>query len=303
MGSGAPIHRLLDTVLMARTIGFVGLGTIGRPLVDNLLASGERTVVYDLDADAVVAVVAQGAHAAGSLAELAASSSLVGVCVPADEHVRAVLDGPEGLFAHLGRGSVVAIHSTVLPETVQWAAAEGRARGIGVVEAPVTGGAAAASAGRSTFLLAGEPEHVEAIEPILAACGEARVAAGQLGDANRLKLCINLQTCVTFLGVYEAASLAKRLGVPLAGLKAAMRANGQLGEMTGSYFVMQELPPDAFADPGLRATLERNAAIVAKDLGLIAEVARDVGIDLPAARLAAEEVSTFFFLDQVEARR
>lgn len=283
---------------MTTRVGFVGLGTIGRPLVDHLLAAGVPTVVHDLDGDAVAQVVVQGAAAAGSLAELASGVDVVGVCVPADEHVRAVLDGPDGLLANLRPGAVVAIHSTVLPDTVRWAAGLAAGLGIGVVEAPVTGGAAAASEGRSTFLLAGAPEHIEAIEPILAACGDVRVHAGELGDASRLKLCINLQTCVTFLGVHEAATLAKQLGLPIEGLAAAMRANGQLGEMTANYFSLHTFPDDAFADPGLRATLERNAAIVAKDLRLVAELAGSVGAPVPAARLAAEEVRRFFLLDQ-----
>lgn len=282
-------------------IGFVGLGTIGGPLVDNLLRAGLATVVYDLDAAAVDAKVERGASAAASLADLARQTDVVGVCVPADAHVRAVLDGPDGLLANLRGGAVVSIHSTVLPETVQWAAREADAHGVGIVEAPVTGGAVAASEGRSTFLLAGAPEHLAAIEPILDACGDVRVMTGALGDASRLKLCINLQSAVTFLGVFEAASLAKRLGLPIDGLKTAMRANGQLGELTGSYFTLHELPPDLLASADLRPTLEHNAAIVEKDLRLVADVAREAGIDLPAARLAGESVERFFMIDEVRA--
>jgi len=256
-------------------------------------------VVYDLDRDAVDEVVALGATAAASLADLARRVELVGVCVPADEHVRAVLGGPDGLLAHLSPGAVVAIHSTVLPETIRWAAEQAAARGIGVVEAPVTGGASAASEGRSTFLLAGALEHVHAIEPILAACGGVRVTVGEeLGDASRLKLCINLQTCVTFLGVFEAASLAKRLGLPIEGLKTAMRANGQLGEMTESYFLLQEFSPETLADPSVRETVARNAAIVDKDLRLITAIAEEIGMPVPAAELASRSVSGFFFLDE-----
>jgi 3-hydroxyisobutyrate dehydrogenase len=152
------------------------------------------TTVFDLDRAAVDDMVLRGARPAASLAELAGTARVVGVCVPADNHVRAVLAGDDGLLAHLPAGAVVAIHSTVLPETVRWAADAAAERDIGVVEAPVTGRAAAAEQGRSTFLLAGAPEHVAAIEPILAACGDVRVHLDELGDASRLKLCINLQT-------------------------------------------------------------------------------------------------------------
>jgi 3-hydroxyisobutyrate dehydrogenase len=285
---------------MPEAVGFVGLGTIGRPLVDNLVRAGVPTTVFDLDRAAVDDMVSRGARPAASLAELAGTARIVGVCVPADNHVRAVLAGDDGLLAHLPAGAVVAIHSTVLPETVRWAAGAAAEWGIGVVEAPVTGGAAAAEQGRSTFLLAGAPEHVEAIEPILAACGDVRVHLDELGDASRLKLCINLQTCVTFMGIYEAATLAKQLGLPVDGLKSAMRANGQLGEMSANYFMMQEFSPATLADPALRATLARNAAIVDKDLTLIAALADEIGARVPAARLAGAEVPHFFFLDDPE---
>lgn len=285
---------------MTEPIGFVGLGTIGRPLVEHILKAELAVVVHDLDGGAVADVAALGARAAGSLAEVAATCRVVGICVPADEHVRTVLDGSDGLLAHLGAGAVVALHSTVLPETVRWAADAAAARGVGIVEAPVTGGAAAASEGRSTFLLAGAAEHMEAIEPILAACGDVRVVAGELGDASRLKLCLNLQTAVTFMGIDEAARLAGRLGLPLDGLKAAMRANGQLGEMSANYFTMQEFDAATLDDAGIRATLERNAAIVAKDLDLIDAVATEVGAEVPAARLAGQRVDRFFKLDRDE---
>jgi 3-hydroxyisobutyrate dehydrogenase-like beta-hydroxyacid dehydrogenase len=281
---------------MPNAVGFVGLGSIGLPLVDSMVRAGLAPMVFDLDPAPVARVVASGGRAATSLPALAEQADVVGICVPADEHVRAVLDGRDGLLAHLRPGSVVAIHSTVLPETIRWAAASASTVSVGVVEAPITGGPVAAAEGRATFLLAGEPEHIEAIEPILAACGRVRVMAGALGNANLLKLCINLQSYVTLLGVFEAASMAKRLGVPIDGLKTAMQANGQLGEITANYFTLHELTHEAFADDGLRDLLSRNAAIVAKDLRLIASVADGVGHPVPAARLAGERVSDVYFL-------
>jgi 3-hydroxyisobutyrate dehydrogenase len=109
---------------VSNRIGFIGIGLIGRPLVESMLRAGLRPTVFDLDPEPLQAVVDQGAVGATSVAEIARSSDVVGICVPADAHVRAVLDGPEGLLANLADGAVVAIHSTVLPETVKWAAAE-----------------------------------------------------------------------------------------------------------------------------------------------------------------------------------
>ena len=153
----------------------------------------------DVDPEPLQAVVEKGAVRATSVAEVARTSDVVGICVPADDHVRSVLDGPDGLLANLSEGALVAIHSTVLPETATWAAGEAAQRGIRIVEVCLTGGHFAAAEGRTTFLLGGDPADIAALEPVLSACGETLVQAGPLGNANLLKLCLNLQTYVSHL--------------------------------------------------------------------------------------------------------
>ena len=130
------------------------------------LAGFETIFANDIDPLAVRQVAELGAKGAGSLADVARASDVVGVCVPADAHVRSVLDGPDGLFAHLSPGAVVAVHTTVLPETIEWASASGVACGVTIVEACLTGGPTAAAEGRTTFLLGGDPDDLAAIDPI-----------------------------------------------------------------------------------------------------------------------------------------
>lgn len=281
-------------------VGFVGLGAIGGPLVESLLRAGVPVIVYDVDADAVGRMVEAGADSATSIPDLAARARLVSVCVPADAHVRTVLDGPEGLLAHLARGSVVAIHSTVAPETTQWAAAAAQPFGVAVVEAAVTGGAAAASEGRSTFLLGGDPDAIAQLEPLLAACGNVRIHAGELGQASRLKLCINLQSYVTFMGVNEAATLARSFGLPIDALRTAMNANGQLGELTRGYMLLHDMSEADLANPGTQQFLAGYAAIIEKDLGLIVELAAAAGVAVPAAELAGENARRVYFLEDTQ---
>jgi 3-hydroxyisobutyrate dehydrogenase len=282
-------------------VGFVGLGAIGAPLVETMLRAGLAVVVFDLDDAAVDRMVALGAERAGSPADLAARVPLVGVCVPADAHVRAVLDGPDGLLGHLAAGSTVAIHSTVLPETAHWAAAAARPHGVAVVEAAVTGGAAMAAEGRSTFLLGGEADDLVALEPILAACGDVRIHAGPLGQASRLKLCINLQTYATFMGVHEAATLAQRLDLSLDDLKTAMRANGQLGEMTRNYMTLLDFGPDVLGQEGTRTFLEGYARIIEKDLDLMTRLATEAGVAVPTAELAGRLARRVYRLEEADS--
>ncbi len=274
---------------MTDRIGFIGIGLIGRPLVESMLRAGLRPTVFDVDPEPLHAVVDKGATGANSVAEVARASDLVGICVPADAHVRSVLDGPEGLLVNLSAGAVVAIHSTVLPETILWAAEQAAEHGVRIVEACLTGGHFAAKEGRTTFLLGGAPEDIAALGPVLSACGETLVQAGPLGNANLLKLCLNLQTYVSHLGVAEAVRLAKELDLPVVGLKEAMQANGQLGQMGASFFGLHELPDEVIADREILPMRRTSGAIIVKDLELMCLVGAEQGVDLPARDTAASE--------------
>ena len=284
---------------MSTRIGCIGIGLIGRPLGESMLRAGLEPTVFDLDPEPLRAVVAQGAVGAGSVAEVARSSDVVGVCVPADAHVRAVLDGPEGLLENLAGGAVVAIHSTVLPETVRWAADVAAPHGVRIVEACLTGGHVAAAEGRTTFLLGGDPVDIAALVPVLSACGETLVQAGALGNANLLKLCLNLQTYVSHLGVAEAVRLAKDLDLPVGGLKEAMRANGQLGRMGEMFFGLHELPDSVIEDRNILPMRRTSGAIIQKDLELMRLVGEQHGADLPGRDLAeAQFFRTYLLPDE-----
>lgn len=271
---------------------------MGGAIVTSLLRAGRAPLVFDVAPAAVATLVDQGAAGASSLEDLARRADLVGVCVANDAQVRSVV---EGLLEHLAPGSVVSLHSTVLPETATWAAAAAGERGVGFVEAPVTGGPAAAAEGRLTFLLGGHDAHVAALGPLLDACADRRVRVDEVGQANLLKLCINLQTYVTHVAVNEAASLATQLGLPLEALKTAMEGNGQLGELTRNYLVLHELPQEVLDDPATLALREPLMAVIAKDLQLIRQVAAGIGKPVPGAELAARQLGDTYLLPDWQA--
>jgi 3-hydroxyisobutyrate dehydrogenase len=281
---------------MNTRIGFIGIGLIGRPMIESMLRAGLRPTVFDLDPEPLQAVVDQGASGAASVAEVGRASDIVGICVPADSHVRAVLDGPEGLLANLETGAVVAVHSTVLPETIAWAAGEAVVYGIRIAEACLTGGHVAAGEGRTTFLLGGDPGDIAALDPLLSACGQTFIHAGPLGNGNLLKLCLNLQTYVSHLGVAEAVRLAKELNLPVNGLKEAMRANGQLGLMSESFFGLHELPDNIIEDRNILPMRRTTAAIIVKDLELMRLVGKEHSVDLPGRDLAEAQLLRTYLL-------
>ena len=281
-------------------LGFIGVGSIGKPLVEHMARAGLAPVVFDLDEAAVAAVVEQGAVAAASVAEVGAKATAVGICVPADRHVRAVLDGEDGLLRHLRPGSVVAIHSTVATETIEWAGAAASKAGVRIIEACLTGGTRGAESGTTTFLLGGDPGDFEPFDAMFEACGEVRIHAGPFGTASKLKLCLNLQTYVTHAGVAEAVGLARAFGLDLEGLKAGMKANGQLGPVVGAYFSLHEMPIEVIDEPSIRAFRVAQQAIVAKDMDLMIAAGPELGVDIAMLEEASRHFERTYLLPRPE---
>ena len=131
----------------APRFGFVGLGHIGAPMAARLVASGTPTVVFDVRGEACDRLAAAGAQVAHGAADLAARADLVGVCVRDDADVRAVVLGADGLLSGAAPGTLIAVHSTMLPRTAIELADACRTRGVDLIDAAVTGGRAAAASG------------------------------------------------------------------------------------------------------------------------------------------------------------
>ena len=125
-------------------VGFIGLGNQGKPIAAHLAPAGFETCVYDIAEQPVEELVAGGAKAAATPRELGERADVVGICVPEDAHVRAVVFGDDGLLAGMTPGGVILIHSTVLPETAVELGAAAAKRDVAVMDACVTGGAARA---------------------------------------------------------------------------------------------------------------------------------------------------------------
>ncbi|HET8682192.1 MAG TPA: NAD(P)-binding domain-containing protein, partial [Micromonosporaceae bacterium] len=165
---------------MGTTVGVVGLGAMGSPMVRHLLAAGVPVVVRDLDEARVAAAVARGAQAAGSAAELARACEVVAVVVPSDDDVRAVCLGADGMLAGLREGSVVLLCSSVRPETCEQVAAAAPP-GVDVLDTALAGGARGAEAGEVTLLAGGDAEVIERVRPVLAPWTRAIHHLGPLG--------------------------------------------------------------------------------------------------------------------------
>jgi 3-hydroxyisobutyrate dehydrogenase-like beta-hydroxyacid dehydrogenase len=273
---------------MAVRCGFIGLGIMGKALAGNLAPKGFATIVYDLDEAAIREVVASGAKPARSSREVAQNADVIGVCVPADSHVRAVLCGKDGVFANADAGAVVAIHSTVHPATIEAMAAEGAARGVAVLEVPVAGGPVRAAQGDAFYMVSGDEAAFERARPYLEAAAGKITFAGALGNAAKLKLALNVLTNLSFTASLEAMLLAKAVGLPQELFEEGGQATTMLNALHLQYLSPYKMPEEFRRSEDFQAYLRGRMEIAQKDLGLALQMAHDHGIAMPVTGLVSQ---------------
>jgi len=283
--------------------GFIGLGNMGKPVAAHLAPAGFETTVHDLASEPVAELVATGARAGAHPREVGEHSDVVGVCVPEDRHVRAVVLGPDGLLSGMKTGGVILIHSTILPETVLEIAELARPAGVDVMDACITGGGARARARQLTYLVGGSESAFEKARPYFEATSDvAPIHAGALGQGAKLKLCINLITYIQWAAAYESAALARSIGLPQEVLEAAGRSNGQITELMLQYLVSQKLPDDARNSEPFQALMRSHMQIAEKDLAGALELARRSGVALPVGALVSQSMARLYGVNDPERR-
>ena len=276
-------------------VGFIGLGNQGKPIAAHLAPAGLQTWVYDIEPEPVEELVSGGAQAAASPRELGSEVDVVGICVPEDAHVRAVVFGDDGLLAGLAAGSVILVHSTILPETVEAVAEAASASGVAVLDACVTGGAARAESKQLTYLVGGAEDALEKARPYFEATTDIPVIhAGELGNGAKLKLCVNLITYVQWAAAYESMALARAIGLPQAVLEEAGRSNGQLTDLMVNYLTTHKLPEEARKSDAFQGLMRGHMAIGEKDLAWALQLARKSGVALPVASLVSQSMARLY---------
>jgi len=194
-------------------VGFIGLGDQGAPIAHRMIDHGIELTVWGRRAASVEPFAAAGAKVAASPAELAAGVELVGVCVRADDDVREVVVGADGLLAGARRGLVIAIHSTITPQTVIDLEALARKKGVHLLDAPVSGGAAGARAGTMTVMAGGSAEALEIARPALESFATNIPHLGGVGAGQQLKLLNNNLCYANIAMAVSALEIAAKLGV------------------------------------------------------------------------------------------
>lgn len=287
---------------MSPRAGFIGLGNIGKPLASNLAPKGFDAMVYDIASEPIAELVAGGAKAGASPREVGAHADVIGICVPEDDHVRAVMLGEDGLLAGAKPGTVVAIHSTIQPSTVIELAEIAAASQVTVIDACVTGGDARAAEGTVTYLVGGDADSVEKARPYLDASSSSVVHAGELGCGAKLKLCINVVTYIQWGAAWEGMKLATASGLSPEVFEEAGRANGQLTDLQLRYLVSVKLPAEVQKTEPYQKLVRGHMKTAEKDLAWALKLARDCELSMPVSGLVSQMMAKLYGVED-EGRR
>ncbi|MDR7310686.1 3-hydroxyisobutyrate dehydrogenase-like beta-hydroxyacid dehydrogenase/alkylhydroperoxidase/carboxymuconolactone decarboxylase family protein YurZ [Nocardioides luteus] len=274
--------------------GFVGLGTIGKPMTLQLAhADGIELWVHDIAAEPVAELAAAGAKAAASVAEMAVEVDVLGVMVRDDDQVRAVIAEVLGAVGNRTREHplTVLVHSTVAPGTPAELAASAEPHGVHVLDAPVSGGPMGAAEGTLAILVGGPIEGYAAAAPVLAAMGTRVVHAGPVGAGTRLKLARNLLHFASFTAATEAQRLAEAAGLDLVELGEVVRHTDAITGGPGAIMHRDTTAPIEETD-FWHGVFGHVVALGEKDLGFAIELADELGVEVPLARLALERLAS-----------
>jgi len=209
---------------MSNAIGFIGLGLMGKPMALNLLKKGFRVVVNSRSRGPVDELVAAGATAAASPADVARAATIIVTMLPDGPDVALVLEGPNGIFSAMQAGTVIIDSSTIAPATAKRLAAATAERGGQFLDAPVSGGEIGAIAGTLAFMVGGDPTALEQARPAIEAMGspEKLVHVGESGAGQICKACNQIVLGGTMAVVAEAIALSRKAGVDPMKVRAAL---------------------------------------------------------------------------------
>ena len=260
---------------MGQRIGFIGVGTMGKPMASNLIRAGHQLTVYDLNPRPVEELAGLGAEPAGSAAAAVGGSELAIAMLPSSPNVEAAVLGPGGVLEGLKAGRTLIDMSTIDPLVTRKVAQAAAERGIKMLDAPVSGSLPKAIDGTLTIMVGGSKEVFDECLPILRCMGENIFHVGDIGMGETVKLCNNLIAAISQIAVSEAFAIGVAAGADPKVLHQVITRS------SGDCWVIRTRPPH----PGLveNAPVDQGWApgfmtdLMLKDVGLALSLARGVG--------------------------
>lgn len=263
-------------------LGFIGLGVMGRPMALNLMKRGHQMAVYARRAASAEPLVAAGARAYRTPAEVAAHAEVIFTVVTNSRDVEEVVLGAEGVIQGAARGSVLVDMETISPVVARRVAAELAKKGVDMLDAPVSGGPMGAEQATLSIMVGGKAPVFERMRPLFECLGKTIVHVGDHGAGQITKACNQLALLVTAQGTAEALSLARSCGVEPAKVREVM-----MGGVAASRVL--ELFGKRMVERDFAAGIE--ARLYYKDLDIVLSLAHELGIALPAAALTMQNIN------------
>jgi 3-hydroxyisobutyrate dehydrogenase-like beta-hydroxyacid dehydrogenase len=264
---------------MIKRTGYIGLGSIGKPIAINVVQGGFDLMVYDLKAEPLQELAALDARIGRSPREVGEHAELVELSVVNDAQVEEVILGKDGILEGARPDTIIAIHSTIHPETARRTAAAAAARGVHVIDAAVSGGAAGARAQTLAYMVGGPVELLERCRPVFATSGSNIFHVGELGMGAATKLAQQIITTVTMLAVSEGFRVAENAGLDLETFDQIVRVSAGQSYIADRWLKQFRSGMSANAADGFYSGL-----VPAIKLG------HDIGVSLPGTALFQQVV-------------
>jgi 3-hydroxyisobutyrate dehydrogenase len=267
-------------------VAFIGLGNMGGPMAVNLVKAGHAVSAFDLSREALARAADAGCGKASSIADAVKSADVVVSMLPAGAHVKKAYTEEGGVFAAAKKGALFIDSSTIDVETARFVISEAGKRGFDMVDAPVSGGVGAATAGTLTFMVGGAPQAFERAKSALSAMGKNIFHAGAAGNGQAAKIANNMLLGITMIATCEAFNLAEKLGLDAETFfKISSTASGQSWSMT-SYCPAPGPVPNAPSNrdykPGFAASMMLKDMRLAQEAAHKAKAATPLGAQAEA---------------------
>jgi 2-hydroxymethylglutarate dehydrogenase len=264
---------------MTLSVGYIGLGYMGKPMARNLLKAGFPLTVHNRSQGAVQELVAEGAAAANSPRALAERVDAVFSCLPGPADVEKVYLGENGVLAGAKAGSVLVDMSTIDPGTHRKIAARAAEKGVGYLDAPVSGGTTGARDGTLTIMVGGSADTLERVMPALKAMGQRIYHLGPVGNGAVVKIVNNMMSAINAIGVVEGLVLGTKFGIDPEVLYEVC-SNSSAGSRSLTGTAQSVLKRDF--EPGFMIDLMH------KDVGLAVDLGKNLKVRTLAAALAQQ---------------
>jgi 2-hydroxy-3-oxopropionate reductase len=268
---------------LAETVGFVGLGIMGKPMAKNLMEAGYELVVHNRSPEKAEELAAEGATAAGSPREVAEGCDVVITMLPDSPQVEEVLAGESGVFEGVREGALIVDMSTISPVVTESLAASAKEKGASLLDAPVSGGDVGAIEGTLSIMVGGEEADFERAKPLFDVMGKTVTHVGPTGAGQVTKAANQIVVALTIEAVSEALVLGSKGGVSpekILDVLGGGLAGNKVMEVKREKFLSHTF------DPGFRSELHH------KDLGIALAAGREYGVALPVTAIVDQMLLT-----------